>query len=64
MHDGAEGTLFVSDGACKGAKNHGRGKPPDEEPPYVPAFKAIVLVERVDVGTLQPVASCTHRGCW
>ncbi len=51
---------LVSKGANDGAENHGGAKARNEKAADVAAVKAVVLVQRVHIGALQPVASCTQ----
>ena len=51
---------LVSKGANDGAEDHGGAKAGDEEAANVAAVKAVVLVERIDIGALKPVAGCAH----
>jgi hypothetical protein len=51
---------LVGEGADDGAEDHGRAKARDEQAADVPAVKAVVLVERVHVRALQPVARCAR----
>lgn len=51
---------LVSKRANDGAEDHGGAKAGNEEAPDIAAVKAVVLVERIDIGTLKPVAGCAH----
>ena len=48
----------VGQGADDGAEHHGRPEAGDEQAPNVAAIEAVVLIQRVHIGALQPVASC------
>jgi len=51
---------LVGEGADDGAEDHGRAKARYEQAADVPAVKAVVLVERVHIRALQPVARCAR----
>lgn len=49
---------FVCQGAHNRPEDHGGSKAGNEEPPNIPSVKAIVLIQRIDIRTLEPVPSC------
>jgi hypothetical protein len=54
------GVLFVGEGADDGAEEHGGSEAGDEEAADVALVEAVLAVEVVDVGALQPVPGCTN----
>ena len=54
-------SLFVRQRAGNGAKHSAAGESHDEEAPYVAHAVAIVLIQVVDVGALEPVAGCKEK---
>ena len=56
--DAGECARLVGEGAHDGAEDHGGAEARDEQAADVAPVKAIVLVQRVNVGALQPVAGC------
>lgn len=60
------GSLFVGQRANDGAENHGRAKARDEEPANVLDVEAIIRIQGVYIGPLQPITGCigqAQRGC-
>jgi hypothetical protein len=55
------GVLFVGEGADDGAEEHGGSEAGDEEAADVALVEAVLAVEVVDVGALQPVPGCTKE---
>jgi len=57
---GRAGVLFVGEGADDGAEEHGGSEAGDEEAADVALVEAVLAVEVVHVGALQPVPGCTN----
>jgi len=57
---GKAGVLFVGEGADDGAEEHGGSEAGDEEAADVALVEAVLAVEVVHVGALQPVPGCTN----
>lgn len=55
-------SLLVGQRAYHGAKHHGGAKAGDEQFADVAHTEAVVLIQRVHVRALQPVAGCGARG--
>ena len=53
--------LLVREGADDGAEEHGGAEAGDEEAADVTLVEAVLLVEVVHVGALQPVPGCEAR---
>jgi hypothetical protein len=51
--------LLVGEGADDGAEEHGGAEAGDEEAADVALVEAVLAVEVVDVGALQPVPRCS-----
>lgn len=51
-------SLLVSQRTNDSAEDHGRPETRNEEPPDVFHIKPVILVQGIDVWTLQPVAGC------
>jgi hypothetical protein len=52
--------LLVGEGADDGAEEHGGSEAGDEEAADVALVEAVLAVEVVDVGALQPVPGCAN----
>jgi hypothetical protein len=58
--EGVRHALLIGERSDDGTEEHGGPEPGDEEPADVTLVEAVLAVQVVHVGPLQPVPSCNH----